>query len=191
MSSAPPSRNSRIKLGDSVCQPTALGGMLSYGETITFLYSQVLFCSPVQKFICQVISSFDKKKTLKVPRVKKKKKVEYNYLVSGISPWKGRRFPVLKTARALTFKAHAFLGAQLIIDFTSSRSSTEALRICFHFCTSTPWNRFCSSRISAHSDAVWGSFLPRRSRKALVGRGSQAVSLTQLNPGLPVLCPTH
>lgn len=42
---------------------------------------------------------------------------------------------------------------------TSSRSSTEARRICLHLCTSTLWNCFCRARISAHSVAVWGNLL--------------------------------
>lgn len=44
---------------------------------------------------------------------------------------------------------------------TSSRSSTEARRICLHLCTSTLWNCFCRARISAHSVAVWGNLLWR------------------------------
>lgn len=42
---------------------------------------------------------------------------------------------------------------------TSSKSSTDARRICLHLCTSTLWNCFCSARISAHSVAVWGNLL--------------------------------
>lgn len=47
---------------------------------------------------------------------------------------------------------------------TSSRSSTEALRICLHLCTSTLWNCFCRARISAHSVAVWGNLPLARAR---------------------------
>ena len=42
---------------------------------------------------------------------------------------------------------------------TSSRSSTEARRICLHLCTSALWNCFCRARTSAHSAAVWGNLL--------------------------------
>lgn len=42
---------------------------------------------------------------------------------------------------------------------TSSRSSTDARRICLHLCTSTLWKCFCRAKISAHSVAVWGNLL--------------------------------
>lgn len=60
---------------------------------------------------------------------------------------------------------------------TSSRSSTEARRICRHLCTSTLWNCFCRARISAHSAAVCGNLL----------RGVQGLSGALASSNLPKL----
>lgn len=60
-------------------------------------------------------------------------------------------------------------------SLTSSRSSTEARRICLHLCTSTLWNCFCRARISAHSVAVWGNLL----------EGRQGLSGAVVSPDLP------
>lgn len=57
---------------------------------------------------------------------------------------------------------------------TSSRSSTDARRICLHLCTSALWNCFCRARISAHSVAVCGNLL----------HGVQGLSAAAL-PNLP------
>lgn len=69
---------------------------------------------------------------------------------------------------------------------TSSRSSTEARRICLHLCTSTLWNCFCRARISAHSVAVWGNLLWGRQ-----GPGGVLASPTPTQAPNPLGLPTH